>query len=232
MHHDKASRYQKRDSDLSPSVEPLSSIERGDLSVPVFAGAHDCSSSLSPVVSASSSNFTVASPNLTFCRRSYMLIGACVIPQKKKAATGGEDFVHYSPDGRLICLADGVGSWRKRGVDAGLYSKELCTRVVDGYQKRKQEILSASTPNERLSKKERDKQNEIDLKELLIEAVKETKAKGSCTFTAVYFDLEKNVLNGINFGDSGYVIIRNMDTKPKVTFKMPSGNKERFNRPD
>lgn len=139
--------------------------------------------------------------------------------------------VHYSPDGRLVCLADGVGSWRKKGIDPSIYSNELCTRVIDGYLKRKEQILNP-TENSDFPKSKKKKNKEVDLKELLIEAVKETKSRGSCTFTAVYFHLEKSVLCGVNFGDSGYAIIRNANTKPKLRFRTPKVEKETFNRPD
>lgn len=37
----------------------------------------------------------------------------------------------------LLAVADGVGGWNKRGVDPGLFSKELCKNITEDYLKLK-----------------------------------------------------------------------------------------------
>ena len=57
-----------------------------------------------------------------------------MIPHKDKAHKGGEDAFSCSVDGLMFCLADGVGGWAKKGIDAGLYSKELCSQFKYLYE--------------------------------------------------------------------------------------------------
>jgi protein phosphatase PTC7 len=73
----------------------------------------------------------------------------------------------------MIAVADGVGGWNDYGVDPGIFSRELCGHVKEGYEK---QLAHA---------KER---YEIDLKRLLVEGVKATKAKGSSTFVMAMID--------------------------------------------
>ena len=63
-----------------------------------------------------------------------MQVGGCVIPQKSKAVTGGEDWMQISNDGLMLTMVDGVGSWAKKGVNAGLYSRELCRNYQSIYE--------------------------------------------------------------------------------------------------
>lgn len=46
-----------------------------------------------------------------------------IIPHKDKLERGGED-AYYASDS-LLSVADGVGGWANRGIDAGRYSKSL-----------------------------------------------------------------------------------------------------------
>jgi protein phosphatase PTC7 len=49
-----------------------------------------------------------------------------MIPHPKKADRGGEDAFEIAKDASLVCVADGVGGWARKGVDPGLYSRHLC----------------------------------------------------------------------------------------------------------
>ena len=44
-------------------------------------------------------------------------------------AKGGEDAVFADAAPGVLGVADGVGSWARKGIDAGLYSKELLART-------------------------------------------------------------------------------------------------------
>lgn len=66
--------------------------------------------------------------------RNYFSIGVCMIPHRDKAYKGGEDAFSCSNDSCMFCLADGVGGWAKKGVDPGLYSRELCSQFKDMYE--------------------------------------------------------------------------------------------------
>jgi protein phosphatase PTC7 len=50
-----------------------------------------------------------------------------MIPHKDKAYKGGEDAFYISDS--LLVVADGVGGWAKKGIDPGLFSKELCKLI-------------------------------------------------------------------------------------------------------
>jgi protein phosphatase PTC7 len=46
-----------------------------------------------------------------------------MIPHYKKKHTGGEDSFLVFED--LVMVADGVGGWAGKGIDPGLFSREL-----------------------------------------------------------------------------------------------------------
>lgn len=77
---------------------------------------------------------TVSSPSsFTATEGVHLLSAAVVIPHPHKKDNGGEDaFVVVG--NMAIGVADGVGEWRLRGVDAGLYSRsvmEYCRQELD-----------------------------------------------------------------------------------------------------
>ena len=56
----------------------------------------------------------------------YLQSYVCSIPHAKKKLTGGEDAYVLTADGSLTAVADGVGGWKKKGVDPAEFSNELC----------------------------------------------------------------------------------------------------------
>lgn len=81
-----------------------------------------------------------------------LLTGYCNIPHAKKAHRGGEDA--WIATDSLIAVADGVGGWNKKGVDPGIFARELCAHVLKRYE------------NWRVNEKK--KIFEVDLWELLV----------------------------------------------------------------
>jgi protein phosphatase PTC7 len=51
------------------------------------------------------------------------MAGTSSIPHYKKKDTGGEDSFLVCED--LVMVADGVGGWAGKGIDPGVYSREL-----------------------------------------------------------------------------------------------------------
>ena len=47
-----------------------------------------------------------------------------MIPHPEKQYKGGEDAILTKDN--ILVIADGVGGWNDHGIDAGLYSKNLC----------------------------------------------------------------------------------------------------------
>jgi len=106
----------------------------------------------------------------------------------------------------MIMVADGVGSWTKRGTDPGLFTKNMCGRAGQLYAE--------------------DYHNR-DLKSILVEAVRRSPEKGSCT--AVIASLESDTLSTLNLGDSGYVLYSH-DPEFKQVFRSKE-QQHRFNCP-
>ena len=57
----------------------------------------------------------------------FFSAGYANIPHYKKKDRGGEDA--WIVDQNLLAVADGVGGWNKRGVDPGIFARELCAHV-------------------------------------------------------------------------------------------------------
>lgn len=126
------------------------------------------------IESGSSADIIYGRPNLGF------RYAAKAIPHPEKEATLGED-AYFATDGALGVF-DGVSSWRKHGIDAGEYSREMATLTVHRLLK-KHGILTA-----------------------LSYAHKNNRLFGSCTATVV--QLRGNDLSGVSIGDSKLVIVR------------------------
>ena len=54
------------------------------------------------------------------------------IPHWEKAHRGGEDA--WICTDSLIAVADGVGGWNRKGIDPGIFARELCSHVLNRYQ--------------------------------------------------------------------------------------------------
>ena len=58
-----------------------------------------------------------------------------IIPKDETIKKGGEDSAD-SADG-LLTVADGVGGWALRGIDSGLFSREVTKTVLHGWEQDK-----------------------------------------------------------------------------------------------
>ena len=90
-------------------------------------------------------------------------------------------------------MADGVGGWNKKGVYPALFSNELCGHFKRIYDEKRDRNEASS---------------QINLKELLVESVQQTKSIGTSTFVAAKIEENEPFLHGLNLGDSGYMLIR------------------------
>ncbi|XP_059624173.1 probable protein phosphatase 2C 55 isoform X2 [Cornus florida] len=128
--------------------------------------------------------------------------GSFCIP--KNLTPPGEDAHFICSEKNTIGVADGVGGWRKKGVDAGHYARRLMANTV----------------------REIDDQTEgpIDPMSVLYEAFFQTKLKGSST--ACIITLTGNNLHAANIGDSGFLLLRGGE----VVYKSPV-QQRRFNCP-
>lgn len=106
----------------------------------------------------------------------------------------------------LIAVADGVGGWNDVGIDPALFSRELCNNVWEEFQTQRDKAVFR-----------------LDLKSILVEAVKKTKNKGSSTFVMAGLDPEvQGIMKTINLGDSGFIIARpNAEHDLELIYRSP-----------
>ncbi|CDW72780.1 serine threonine family 2c [Stylonychia lemnae] len=144
------------------------------------------------------------------------------IPHIEKRHRGGEDAWIISSN--LLAVADGVGGWNRKGVDPGIFARELCSHVTQVFQEHRNGT---------------DGQNakrivDINLTEVLVEGVKRTKAMGTSTFVLASIDDDgESKIQGLNLGDSAYMIVR-PDPHQEQGFELIFRSKEqqyRFNYP-
>jgi len=118
----------------------------------------------------------------------------CIIPHPKKAQKGGEDACYATT--LSVGVADGVGGWGSRTVDAGLYAKALM-REANNVAKSTQlefEAEPISCPSPR------------DLLWQAFRHVEKQAIIGSTTATVAC--LKENRLQIANLGDSGFFLLR------------------------
>jgi len=120
--------------------------------------------------------------------------GTFILPHPDKADRGGEDGFFINDDLNALGVADGVGSWYSRGVDPGIYARELM------------QLTEAAVSG-----------GERDPEKALREAYDGNKERG--TSTACVAVLNDCQLNSVNVGDSGFIIIRDgqVDRSRQVT---------------
>ena len=108
-------------------------------------------------------------------------------------------------------VADGVGSWLKKGIDSGKYSRELLKNSVAAL--------------------DLESRGSVNLRRVLEEAFCMTKSDGSstaCIITLRDDDHDhEHCLSALNVGDSGFMLFRN--NKCKFT---SSSQQHRFNYSD
>ena len=107
------------------------------------------------------------------------------IPHISKVEKGGEDA--WVASSNLLVVADGVGGWANRGIDSGLFSKQLVADIKTKF----------------------DTNEAQELKQVLDDSVKANPNTGSSTCVLAKFDTSRpNYLKGTNLGDSGYLLLR------------------------
>ena len=113
----------------------------------------------------------------------------------------------------MLSVADGVGGWAESGIDPAIYSKRLCSLIDTLYE----------TGNDRYL---------YSPKELLVDAVAQNQEIGSCTCVIVTLDVKAPVIQTVNLGDSGYMILRKEAMKDDLVIEYESKEQQHsFNFP-
>ncbi|XP_059444404.1 probable protein phosphatase 2C 55 [Corylus avellana] len=115
-----------------------------------------------------------------------MVCGAFYLPKDNPLKPIGEDAYFICVEKHAIGVADGVGGWAQKGVDAGEYARELMNNAFIAIHQQTDGVA--------------------DPKRVLNEAFLNTDAEGSST--ACIAMLKDNILHYINVGDSGFMIFR------------------------
>lgn len=115
-----------------------------------------------------------------------MVAGYLCLPKDDPEKPEGEDAYFVCSETQTIGVADGVGGWCKKGIDAGKYARDLMENSKIAAQF---EPKGAANP-----------------KRIMQEAYSKTMAEGSST--ACIITLSGNVLHAANVGDSGFMLIR------------------------
>ncbi|KAF6138596.1 hypothetical protein GIB67_032490 [Kingdonia uniflora] len=64
------------------------------------------------------------------CRTLKLYSGSCYLPHPAKKETGGEDAHFICIDEQAIGTADGARGWADMGINAGLYTQKLMSKLV------------------------------------------------------------------------------------------------------
>ncbi|KAB2628628.1 protein phosphatase 2C 55 [Pyrus ussuriensis x Pyrus communis] len=146
-----------------------------------------------------------------------MVCGSVYLPKDNKL---GEDAHFICPEKQTIGVADGVGGWAKKGIDAGQYARELMHNA----------FIAVHNPNnideQKRKRKVADMIGAVDPRKVLQETYAKTKEKGSSTACILSLNKESGVLHAVNVGDSGFLLFRNN----KVVYQSPT-QQRRFNCP-
>ncbi|KAK4271773.1 hypothetical protein QN277_020415 [Acacia crassicarpa] len=143
-----------------------------------------------------------------------MDIGVTYLPKPNREKPLGEDCYFMLSDRNTVGVADGVGGWSKKGIDAGKYALELMQHAM---------LATLRQPK-----------GSVNPRTVLNEAFQRTKSEGSST--ACIATLKQNFgensnqeyysLHAVNVGDSGFMLFRNL----KLVFRSPT-QQHRFNAP-
>ena len=90
-----------------------------------------------------------------------MVCGSFYIPKQKDSKPQGDDAHFICAEKQTIGVADGVGGWSNKGVDAGQYARELIANCIKAIQD--------------------EEKGEVDPRRVIDEAYSNTNVEGSST---------------------------------------------------
>ncbi|XP_031098320.1 probable protein phosphatase 2C 55 [Ipomoea triloba] len=135
-----------------------------------------------------------------------MVADVFYIPKYNPAKPLGEDSHFIFSEAQTIGVADGVGGWAKKGIDAGAYARELMYNAIQSVRHQRNTVGS------------------VDPMTALDEAYADTDVDGSST--ACILTLVDDCAIAVNVGDSGFAVLRG----GRTVFRSPP-QQTRFNCP-
>ena len=125
------------------------------------------------------------------------------------SSTESEDAYLIGP--KILALCDGLGAWKSRNIDAGIYSTQLISNIEKSH---------ISLPDE----------EKYHPQSILRQAVKNTTEIGSSTCILVTIHPEKPQLYCGCVGDSGMILLRKKDNEIEIVAQTPEVC-EKFDKP-
>lgn len=149
---------------------------------------------------------------------------AWLIPHPEKAGYGGEDSYFIAEKGTVLGVFDGVGGWISAGVNPRDYSYALMRNCLAAANA----CLHGTSPLPLTSPLQ-----------VLTQGFDETqraRVVGTCTASIVAINHRDNALylDGLNVGDSGFMLVKSVNTSEKRELKISLRTKEQqhgFNMP-
>ncbi|KAF8391099.1 hypothetical protein HHK36_023399 [Tetracentron sinense] len=125
--------------------------------------------------------------NVSSKRNLKLISGSCYLPKNSEWKPEGEDAHFICEEDRVIGVSDGVGGYSLRGIDSGIYARELMSNSVIAVQ--------------------HEPKGSVDPATVLTEAYSNTKSEGAATACIVALTGQQ-YLHAANIGDSGFVVFR------------------------
>ncbi|XP_060178372.1 probable protein phosphatase 2C 55 [Lycium barbarum] len=126
-----------------------------------------------------------------------MVVASLYLPKENPKKPLGEDAHFIYELYQTIGISDGVGGWAKKGIDAGIYARELMKNSL---------IATNNEPK-----------GHVNPKRVLQEAYRNTNSEGSSTACIITLNPENNTICAANVGDSGFFLIR----KGRIIYESP-----------
>ncbi|KAG9451699.1 hypothetical protein H6P81_004603 [Aristolochia fimbriata] len=129
-------------------------------------------------------------------RKLKLECGSCYIPKEDEEYPRGQDAHFVCSADNVIGVADGLGGFKKRGIDAGVYARNLMSHASSMTTARATTLPACPL-------------------RILKKAASATRAQGGST--ACIIALQGRKIVAANVGDSGFLVVRN----GKVAYRSP-----------
>eukprot|EP00752_Nemacystus_decipiens_P010114 g9015.t1 len=160
-----------------------------------------------------------------------------MIARPDKAARGGDDafFVNVGDSGALdLGVFDGVGGWARRGHDPGVFTRGFAKAAAANIRAQRAEQAVLLQRTETKGGATSRFAEGVDLQQALEYATINAElagTQGTCTACVVTFDPVYGMLNGLNVGDSGALLVRRDARGTPFVALRTATQRHKFNQP-
>eukprot|EP00903_Cladosiphon_okamuranus_P010314 g9761.t1 len=164
-------------------------------------------------------------------------VASSMIARPDKAARGGDDayFVNVGDAGALdLGVFDGVGGWARRGHDPGVFTRGFAKAAAANIRSQRAEQAASLQRSETEGGASQRFAKGVDLQQALEYATINAElagTQGTCTACVVTFDPVYGMLNGVNVGDSGALLVRRDARGTPFVALRTATQRHKFNQP-